>query len=373
MRVGLNATCLNDRPSGAKQRFVGIYGALIRRLPDVEFVLYEPVDCRVGDWFSGCTNVRTVKTPVPSEGRVSKFFQGLSYWHQELQRERFDLFECFNQPLIKPPSGRTVTTIHDIRRIHPEWPSFAERQAYKYTLRQTLKQVDRVITVSDAMKYEILHFFPEAPVSVIYNGIDLNCFTECATHDLELVHRRFGLPNDFLLAVGHFEPRKNYLRLIDAIAWLRDQGKCYNLVIVGNDSGERRLVEDRIAEMRLCSQVTVLSGLSDVEVRCMYKLCDLFIFPSSYEGFGIPILEAMAMDTPVILSDIPVFREITQDCGVYFPPDSIEAIADAIDMTLTSKQRIIDLVNYGRRRVQDFSFNNLSEQLIDLYETLIKQ
>lgn len=373
MKIGLNATCLNDRPSGAKQRFVGIYGALFNRLPNVEFVLYEPVDCRVADWFSGSPNVRAVRTPIPSEGRVTKFVGGLGYWPRALQGARFDLFECLNQPLVKSPTGRTLTTIHDIRRVYPEWPSFVECQVYKSSLRQTLKQVDRVITVSNTMKSELLAFDPEARVSVIYNGINLNRFAETSELEQQVVRKKFGLPHNFLLAVGHFEPRKNYLRLIDAIALLRDRGHRYNLVIVGNDSGDRRLVEERVVSVGLGSQVTVLSGLSDMEVRCMYSLCDLFVFPSSYEGFGIPILEAMAMGVPVVLSDIPVFREITQDSGVYFSPNSMEAMAEAIETTLSSQELLDELVAYGRRRVQDFSFDSLSAQLVELHESLMKK
>ena len=82
MRVGLNATCLNDRPSGARQRFLGIYGALFRRLPDVEFVIYEPNDCRLTKWFEGLSNVTARVTPVPSMGRLGKFKAGISYWRQ---------------------------------------------------------------------------------------------------------------------------------------------------------------------------------------------------------------------------------------------------------------------------------------------------
>ena len=104
-----------------------------------------------------------------------------------------------------------------------------------------------------------------------------------------------------------------------------------NLVIVGNDSGERKAIQERIDSAKLSANVTFLSGLSDLEVRCAYKLCSLFVFPSSYEGFGIPILEAMAAGCPMVLSDIPVFREITQDKGVYFPHDDVEAMAAAID------------------------------------------
>jgi glycosyltransferase involved in cell wall biosynthesis len=370
MRVGLNATCLNDRPSGAKQRFEGIYGALVERLPNVEFVLYEPADCRVGDWFSGAANVSAKRTPLPSEGRVAKFGYGLGYWPMALRSQRFDIFECFNQPLVRSRTGRTLTTVHDIRRIYSDW-SYAERQLYTHSLRQTLARADTVITVSETMRSEILDFHPAAEVSVVYNGLDPMLFAAVTEPDMREARRKFGLPDEFVLTVGHFERRKNYLRLIDSIALLRQRGIICNLVIVGNDSGERRLVEAKVADCDLTRQVKILSGLSDLEVRCLYKLSALLVFPSSYEGFGIPILEAMAAGTPVILSDIPVFREITEGKGMYFPHDDSDAMAHAIESGLSSQSMRAQLIADGNRRVLDFSFDSLSAQVADLYTRVL--
>ena len=81
MKIGLNATCINDKPTGAKQRFLGIYGELIKRLTEAEFVIYEPIDCRVGDWFGNAPNVSVKRTSLPSEGRMRKFVNGFSYWN----------------------------------------------------------------------------------------------------------------------------------------------------------------------------------------------------------------------------------------------------------------------------------------------------
>jgi len=185
---------------------------------------------------------------------------------------------------------------------------------------------------------------------------------------LQAVRCKYGLPENFVLAVGHLERRKNYLRLIDAMARLRDRGQSCCLLIVGNDSGERQAIEKRIASAKLIGTVKFLSKLSDLEVRCVYKLCSLFVFPSSYEGFGIPILEAMAAGCPMVLSDIPVFREITQDTGVYFPHDDSEAMAAAIEKVLSLSSERTRLIDYGKERVQAFSFQSLSGQLASLYK-----
>ena len=370
MKIGLNATCLNDRPSGAKQRFVGIYGELVKRLPDAEFVIYEPADCKVGAWFNGAPNVSVRRTPLLSEGRFKKFFSGLNYWRSTLPREKFDLFECFNQPLVKAPTGRTLLTIHDVRRIHPDWGTL-ERTVYRMALERDLKAADHVVTVSESMKEEILGFFPGVSISVIYNGLDTLDFNAVTETALQAFGDKYSLPEKFILAIGHLERRKNYTRLIDAIALLRDRGHSYSLLIVGNDSGERKMLQERIDSANLSDKVKFLSGLSDLEVRCAYKLCGLFVFPSSYEGFGIPILEAMASERPMVLSNIPVFREITQQRSVYFDHDDIEGMALAIKEVLSSSNERARLVEYGKKRVQSFTFQRLAGQLEVLYKTLI--
>jgi len=370
LKIGLNATCFNDRPSGAKQRFIGIYAELVKRLPETEFVVYEPLDCRAGNWFDGAANVSVKRTPLTSTGRIRRFVDGLRYWGNALSKEQFDLFEVANLPLVRAPTGSTVLTIHDIRGMRPESEIF-ERAAYKVFFERSLKAADHVITVSEAARDEILRIYPDVPISVIYNGLDAKLYDDVAEINITEVRLKYQLPEEFVLAVGHLEKRKNYLRLVEAIARLRDRGQSCSLVIVGNNSGERQAIQDRIESENLSGYVKLLSGLSDLEVRCVYKLCKLFVFPSSYEGFGIPILEAMAAQRPMVLSDIPVFREITQDKGVYFPHDDVELMATAIEKVLSSNSECERLVEYGNQRVQDFSFPILAAQMERFYRSLM--
>lgn len=366
MKIGLNATCINERPSGARQRFIGLYGNLVKLMTDAEFVIYEPSDSRIGNWFSNDPNVTVRKTHIPSKGRAIKMFNGLGYWHEALSQERLNIFECLNMPLVKSPSGTTVLTVHDIRGLGSESP-VVNRTVFKLALWHSILRADHVITVSESMKQEILGFFPKASISVIYNGFDTGLYANVTETEIKKLQLKYGLPDSFVLAVGHLERRKNYRRLIDAMARLQDIGCPCSLVIVGNDSGERQFLEKCVEVTSQSVAVKFLTGLSDREVRCAYKLCRLFVFPSTYEGFGIPILEAMGAERPMVLSDIPVFREITQNQGVYFAPDDTEEMVSAIEAVLTSSSEQDRLIEYGKKRVQAFSFQNLAGQLEQLY------
>lgn len=369
MKIGLNATCLNDRPSGAKQRFVGIYRELVRQMPDDEFVVFEPADCRVGSWFESAPNVSARRTPIPSEGRVGRFLAGLGYWRSALSKESLDIFEGFNMPLVADPNASNLMTLHDVRSLVPGRGRM-ERIMFKHVLTSATARADRIIVVSETVRAELLAVLPCAQTSVVYNGLDLAQFRAPPRTTVERACLSWGLPEQFLLAVGHFEPRKNYLRLIDALALLRDRGSAHALVIIGNDSGGKAVVEERARYLGLSKSVTLLSGLSDLDVRCAFHACSAFVFPSTYEGFGIPILEAMAADKPMVLSDIPVFREITQSQGLYFAPYNVEAIADAIEKVCTSTDVQNDLVQYGRKRIHHFTFANLAGQVRDVYRLL---
>jgi glycosyltransferase involved in cell wall biosynthesis len=371
VRVGLNATCFNDRPSGARQRFAGIYGALIARRPDIEFVVFEPTDCRTSSWFPYAPNVTARRTPLPSEGRLRRTIGGLRYWRSALAREELDLFEHFHLPLVRAPNCPTILTVHDARPVLPEIP-LLKRMLYGAVLRSGLRRADHVVTVSQTMKSELLRLDARSRITTIYNGIDPAPFHEAPPDRAERTRARFGLAPGFILAVGHIEERKNYLRLTTAMALLRDRGRPVPLVIVGNDGGQGDRLASHIAQLGMSAQISLLRGVSDAELADLYALSRLVVFPSYYEGFGIPILEAMAAHRPLILSDTAVFRELTEQRLSYFPPGDAGAIADAIASLLDRPDVQREFVDYGSQRVSAFGFSALSRQVEAVYEAALR-
>ncbi len=371
MIIGLNATCLNDRPSGAKQRFIGIYSGLINTIPNARFIIYEPKDSRISSWFINAENITYIRTPIPSEGRIIKFVLSFLYFKLEFRKKKFDFFEGFHLPFLKPLSGIKFITIHDIRGLLPS-SKLSEKILHKLSLVKAINDSDHVITVSESMREEILKFFPKVSLSVIYNGIDLNKRGIILDRNLKEFKEKYTVKDKFILTVGHIESRKNYMRLIESFSILRSKGFDYKLIIIGNDSGEKNRLQLLINQLNLQDHVNFLGGLTDSEVLCAYKLCSLFVFPSLYEGFGIPILEAMAASRPIVLSNLPVFREITQNSGVYFDPDNINSIVDAVEKVLNSKSEQDRLINYGNERINSFEYKNLTFKLVELYNSFKK-
>ncbi len=365
MRIGINATCISSRPSGAKQRFLGIYSALVRNNREIEFIIFEPVDYQVGKYFD-FQNVTTVSTPIPSEGWLYRYYNGLGFWRKAFSKYRFDVFENMNHALVKSPSGRRFLTVHDIRHINNLSANIANI-VFAPAAILSMSSAHQIITVSEAMRSEILEILPYSKIDVIYNGIEYQEFDAISFEQIEIVKTRYVLPDDFLLAVGHLERRKNYGRLVEALFHLRKKGFENTLVIVGNDSGEAIALRKKIDEYGLGADVVILSNLTDQELRCIYKLAKIFVFPSRYEGFGIPILEAMAARLPMAMSDLPVFKEITQNQSAYFPFDDPLRMAEVIAELIVDTQKRENQIKYGTNRILDFSFENIAQQLEKLY------
>jgi glycosyltransferase involved in cell wall biosynthesis len=325
----------------------------------------------MADWFSGLPNVQTWTTPIPSYGRWRKLVFSSRFWEEALRQNSFDLFEGFHLPLPKVPSAKTILTVHDVRRLHPDW-AWHSRIAFRLALTRAISNADMVVTVSEAMKQEMMPYSGQTPVCVIPNGLEAAALDiQPSPDELAAFISKFGLPDRFLLAVGHLERRKNYPKLIEALACLHNMGQACHLLIVGNESGERAVLEASIAANGLKGSVTLASGLSDLEVRCAYALCELFVFPSTYEGFGIPILEAMAAGKPMVLSDIPVFREITESRSVYFSPDDAKDMALAIKRVLTSSSLIHEDIAFGFQRLKAYDYSRIVDTYVYLYSQLL--
>jgi glycosyltransferase involved in cell wall biosynthesis len=368
MRIAINATCFSNRPTGARNRFVGIYGKLFQLLAHDEFYVYEPVDIRISTWFPPRSNVHFIATGQRSELPGQRYLSGKLFWSSELKRLKPDVFETSHLPLVRSPVGRTIQTIHDIRYLrHPELYSVFRRLINQTVLRTALNRADLIVTVSHAMRKELLEFHPKANVRVVYNGFDGSTYGLLSDQKAREIAQKLKVPPNFLLSVGHLEKRKNYPRLLQALKRINQRGHDFHLVIVGNVGDEMAEIHRQIALLDLSKNVQILRYLEDPELRALYSLCRLFVFPSSYEGFGIPILEAMASGCPFVLSNLPVFREITEDRCVYFDPHNTESLAEVLLRTLQSGLEMKKIADYGAKRVKDFEYENIALEVAKIY------
>lgn len=366
LRIGLNATCFSERPSGANQRFRHLFGALIRQQPDWQFIIYEPRDVRVAAWFADSPNVEARVTPLPAEGRAARLLAGLGYWRQALRADRLDLFECFHLPAVIAPDCPTLLTIHDLRPVRAD-AGWVSRRIAAPVLHRALARTDLTLAVSDTVAAELRAFHPGAQVCRVYNGVRPEDFARPSDTVLETSRANWNLPQRFMLCVGHLEARKNIEQAIDAIAVLRDRGLAVPMVVVGNPGGAEDRLAATVARHGVGDRVQLLTGVGTDDLRAMYHLADLLVFPSAYEGFGIPLIEAMAAGLPIAASDTPVFRELAEGAARFFALDDPAKTASVIASLWDNPQERAALAQAGRVLLPRHDFAVLADELAAIY------
>lgn len=278
----------------------------------------------------------------------------------------------FNVPLLPVRSKRRVVTIHDLYHLtHFKKLSFTEKAYVKLIIPHAIKNSDKIITVSNFSRSEILKFFPsvEGKISVIENCVDKKIFY--LPKDLKIIREKYCLNENFFLFVGNFKEHKNIGTLIRAFAlFLRKSSFNANLIIVGKKIGLRNFsdVELLIKKEKIEKNVRIINDLSDDELKSFYCLSKALIFPSFYEGFGLPALEAMVLRTPVIASNIPSLKEVCAEGALYFDPHSSDELASAMEKMCDENERE-RYIRLGSKREKSFSF----KKSIELHERLFRE
>ena len=289
-----------------------------------------------------------------------------------LNKNSFDLYHSPNYVLpfyIKTPS---ILTIHDL--ITLDYPEFCQMESvlyFKLLLSSSVKKAVKVIAVSNKVKEDILRHFnvPEEKIEVVYLGIDNNFQKVADKLILEQVREKYQLPRDYILFVGNIEPKKNLERLIEAFVLVRKRSCLkHKLVITGKKGWKYKSVFKAISRLDIGHEILLTGYVPEQDLPAIYSMSSLFVFPSLYEGFGIPPLEAMACEVPVIVSDKGALPEVTG--GNCFQADSynIKDIAEKMEVLLTDERLIKNHVTKGKKWVKQFTWERTAEKTKRIYE-----
>jgi glycosyltransferase involved in cell wall biosynthesis len=263
-------------------------------------------------------------------------------------------------------------TIHDC--IHLRFPQYLPHKgAHAYArifLWTATHQADRIITVSEASKRDILQYFriPPEKIEVIYNGIDDRFWTSPSEEAIGRVRERYQLTDPFVLYAGNIKPHKNLDRLIEAFHQLRTEGfDQLKLLIIGDEVSKYATLRRAVHRYKLHKHVRFFGFVPDHTLAALYRLANVFVFPSLYEGFGLPPLEAMASGTPVVTSNVSSLPEVVGDAAVLIDPHDPEAIADGIRRVLTDATLREQLRAKGFARAKEFSWVRSAERVRAIY------
>ena len=291
------------------------------------------------------------------------------------RRDRLDIFHA---QYIVPPllNCRTVTTIHDIAYEHfPQYFPFHQRAWLKALVPLSARRADHIITVSEHSKRDLVETYGinEDKITVTYEGAS-SAFRPI---DRRLAKKRlsekYQITDKFILYVGRLQARKNIGRLVGAYNRLRKSGNEHKLVLVGKADSLFQPVLSRIRELRLENDVLLRGYVPDEDLPYFYSAADVFVYPSVYEGFGLPVMESMACGTPVVTSLGSSLDELAGNAALLIDPLDEQSIAAALVRMLGDPQLAKRLAQDGLRRSQEFSFRNAARQTIDVYEQLAEE
>jgi glycosyltransferase involved in cell wall biosynthesis len=364
VRIGIDARKLHDFGIGTYIR--NLLRELARLDHSTEFVLL----CRPEDGAAIQALGENFRPVIELAGNYSvseQFKVPLA-----LQRERVTLFHAPHYVLPPLVRCRSVVTIHDC--IHLMFPQYLPNRgalAYARTsMAMAARRATRVLTVSESSKTDIMRFFGTDPskIDVIYNAYDARFGAEPREEDVVRVRERYQLHDEFVLYAGNVKPHKNLERLIDAFHIVRSRGLDHlKLVMIGDDISKYASLRRAVHQYQLHKYVRFLGYLPEETLAVMYRLAGVFVFPSLYEGFGLPPLESMASGTPVVTSNVSSLPEVAGDAAQLVDPYDPEAIADGIYRVLTDVDLRRELRRRGLARAHQFSWETSVRRVREIY------
>jgi glycosyltransferase involved in cell wall biosynthesis len=317
-------------------------------------------------------NFRTVPTSAPTYSISEQLRIPIS-----LRREHVDLFHAPHYVLPPLTHCRSVVTIHDC--IHLMFPHYFPNRIARAYARSALwaaaRRSDRILTVSEASKNDILRCFkvPAEKVTVIYNALDDRLSTEPDAEQMARVRERYQLNEPFVLYVGNIKPHKNLVRLIDAFSRLRKQGfEHLKLLIIGDEISKHQSLRREVHRLKLHKYVRFFGFVPFETLAALYRLAGLFVFPSLYEGFGLPPLEAMACGTPVVTSNVSSLPEVVGDGALLIDPYDPDSIADGMRQVLTDEGLRQALRARGFAQVRRYSWDDSVRRVRDVYREVLE-
>ena len=370
MKVGLGTTVLSKGIASGHIDGIGIYTKhLLEHLPPtgIEVTHFEFSKKQLN------TNVTALGKFSPQA--IISSITGASFYSSRKIEKNVRLFHATDHRIPKLKNTTVVATIMDpIPLAHPEWVSGRYKGLKRALFKKMGQWTDHIITISEYSAEEIQEHFsiPRSQISVIPLGVDEKCFNRVPKQKKDEVLLRHNLAPEYFLYIGTLQPRKNITRLLDAFLQLPDElQRKHPLVIIGRNGWNCESLVERLNKLKTSNRVFWLDYVSFEDKYALIQSSLAMVFPSLYEGFGLPLLEAFASDIPVITSNITSLPEVAADAAILVDPYSIDDISQAMlniatDDALQSKMRIL-----GQERVKSFSWRNTAEQTASIYRQML--
>lgn len=363
MKIAFDAKRFFHNTSGLGNYSRDLVRILAKYFPENEYILLNKNKSERGSDILENHNVHFVET---SKGKMSRQFK----MGKDAQKQNADIFHGLSGELpLKwdKNSIKKIVTIHDlIFERYPQYYSFFDRKIHFWKFRKAANSADKIIAISEQTKRDIIHFLkvPESKIEVIYQGCHKAFKEQQSEEFIQKTREKYSLPERFILNVGTIEERKNLLNVVKA---LKDTN--IPLVVVGKKTKYFRKVEQFIQQHKI--SVQFLEGVSMDELAAIYKLADIFVYPSFFEGFGIPVIEALFSKTVVITSNTSCLPEAGGPDSVYVDPKNHLDIQSKIKFLWDNESERKRRADKGFEFVQKFNDEPIANNLMNLYQKII--
>lgn len=372
LKIGFDAKRLFHNTTGLGNYSRSLVRSLKDFYPENSYVLFSPSVTYNEESFYFTQEFETI-TP--------NLFISKSFWRShlivnQLLEHDIDIFHGLSHEIpvgLENTRIKTVVTIHDL--IYKFFPSdfpLLDAKIYDIKWRNACNKADRIIATSEATKVDIIKHFNVNPekISVIYQTCSSIFDTKFSEKEKAETLEKIGLPHTYMLYVGAITDRKNVLRIALAYADIKDQVDI-PLVIVGRGRDYYKKLLAYIEKQGLQNKIIVRSDIGNDVLPIVYQCAEMFLYPSLYEGFGIPILEAFKSGTPVVLSNTSSLPEVGGNAGCYVDPLKTESIAQAMLDLHENPNLRNQLINDGYEQVKKFTLKNFAQQTMNVYNQLI--
>lgn len=370
MRIGFDAKRAFFNSTGLGNYSRDIIHILSKYHTRNDYFMYTPKLKKSNslDFLDKYSNIH-VKTP-------SLFYSiASSYWRskgviKDLIKDGINIYHGLSNEIpigIEKTNIKSVVTIHDLIFIRfPELFNQIDKYIYYRKFKSSCERADVIIAISKQTKNDIIKFFniEDEKIKVIYQGC--NKIFHNPINDKEQIRKKYKLSNSFLLHIGRIEERKNLLTILKVMREIPEK----QLVVVGNGKKYKKKCIDFIKKYNLTNRVIILSDLDITEIAAIYQLAEIMIYPSLFEGFGIPILESLFSKTPVITSKEGCFKEAGGPDSIYVNPLSVAEIKKAIISIQTDKELCVRMKENGYIYAQKFTDNRIANELVNMYQNL---
>ena len=288
--------------------------------------------------------------------------------YNTLVRDRkSDIFLFFSyQVRVFPVKGKVVACIHDLIPFKTEMENIGIIDNYRRNLENTIKRSDCIITVSENSKKEIMEYFsvPEERIHIVYDGVDVQRYDEVLSKEIsDSVVEKYNLPKKYILYFGSNRKHKNVETVVNAYAKLDEAVKTEYSLVLSNPSND---IQQLVRKLNLENNVTYVERVSEQEKVVIYQKASLFVLVSFYEGFGIPLLEAMAASVPVITSNCSSLPEVAGDAAILVDPHDVDCLKEKMTEVLYSVELRNQLIEKGHQNIKRFNWDSAASSLHEI-------